>query len=318
MINIKKAVDEYLISEIDNPPHPLNRASEAGHPCVRFLVLSRTKNDQKKKTDLELQRIFSEGNLQEDSGILILRKAGIKIEQQQRSFEWKEFELSGKVDGFIVEDSNRWPFDHKSIGPNGFIEVSSFSDFHDLLNSKKHWVRKYPAQLLLYMMMANKEQGAILFKNKVKVDFHQINFELDDAALDYTETILKKLETVNAHVKAGTCPEAQWIDECPDCPFFTTACLPDIDFGPGLDIIDDKELEAKLKRWEETAECSAEHEKLDKEIKALVKGKTLVVGDYLIESKELVRKTYEIPDEVKKAYEKQMTYWLTKIKRLGE
>ena len=61
-----------------------------------------------------------------------------------------------------------------------------------------------------------------------------------------------------------------------------------------------------------------EYEELDKEIKEKFKGKTAVVGDFIIESKELVRKAYEIPDEVKKAYEKQMTYWVTKIKRLGE
>ena len=316
MIDIKKAVDEYLQSQIYIAPHPLNRASEAGHPCIRYLVLSRTKNELRRQTDLELQRIFSEGNLQEDSGFWILKAAGIKIEQQQRAFEWKEFELSGRVDGFLVDDNARWPLEYKSISPNGFFEVSGFSDFHDLLNSKKHWVRKYPAQLLLYMMMASKEQGVLIFKDKTKVDFHQINFQLDDAALDYTETILKKLETVNAHVKAGTCPGAKWIEECPDCPFFGTACLPDVDFGQGLEVMDNAELEEKLKRWEETAEAAAEHEKLDKEIKEAVRGKNVVVGNYLIESKEFSRKNYNIPPEIKKQYEEQTTYFVTKIRKV--
>lgn len=316
MIDIKKAVDEYLQSQIYIAPHPLNRASEAGHPCIRFLVLSRTKNELRKQTDLELQRIFSEGNLQEDSGFWILKAAGIKIEQQQRAFEWKEFELSGRVDGFVLDGSNRWPLEYKSISPNGFIEVSDSWNFHGLLGSKKHWIRKYPAQLLLYMMMANKEQGVMVFKDKTRVAIHQINFELTEVALTYIETILKKLEEVNAHVRAGTCPGAQWIDECSDCPFFKTACLPDVDFGPGLEIINDSGLEEKLKRWEETAECSAEHEKLDREIKEQVKGRNLVVGDYLIESKELSRKSYEIPADIKKQYEYQATYYRTEIKKI--
>ncbi len=316
MIDIKAAVEEYLKNQIYISPHPLNRASEAGHPCLRFLVLSRTKNELRKMTDLELQKIFSEGNFQEDAVLSILRSSGIKVDQQQRAFEWKKFELSGHVDGFIVDGENRWPLEIKSISPNGFIEVSGFSDFHDLLQSKKPWVRKYPAQLLLYMMMAGKEQGVMVFKDKTKVDIHQINFQFDDMALEYTESILKKLEEVNAHVKAGTCPGAKWIEECPDCPFFGTACLPDVDFGQGLEVMDNAELEEKLKRWEETAEAAAEHEKLDKEIKEAVRGKNVVVGNYLIESKEFSRKNYNIPPEIKKQYEEQTTYFVTKIRKI--
>ena len=43
-----------------------------------------------------------------------------------------------------------------------------------------------------------------------------------------------------------------------------------------------------------------------------------MVGNFLVESKEMIRKSYAIPDEIKKQYETQAKYTIMKIQKLGE
>jgi len=319
--NLVEALDRAAEKRIKAWPHPNNRASEAGHPCVRFLVLSRLEPDKKVLHDVNLQRIFDLGNVFEKAVFQELQEAGVNVVEQQRPFEWKKFQLTGHIDGKIqvgiTIGDKLIPIEIKSCSPNSFTEVEGKKPI-DLINSRKSWLRKYPAQILLYMLMDGSEAGIIIFKNKLNGKYYQMNFQLDDTALEYTESILKKLEVVNDYVARREIPPLEPCDECARCGFEKTICFPGKDYGAGYDFSTDPEIEKKLLRWEELQPLAKEYEELEKEIKEKFKGKTAVVGDFIIESKELVRKTYEIPDEVKKAFEKQMTYWVTKIKRLGE
>ena len=315
--NLVEALDRAAEKRIKAWPHPNNRASEAGHQCVRFLVLSRLEPDKKVLHDVSLQRIFDLGNVFEKAVLQELKDAGLEVVEQQRPFEWQKFELSGHIDGKIQAGNRLIPLEIKSCSPNSFTEVEGKKPI-DLINSRKSWLRKYPAQILLYMLMDGSEAGIIIFKNKLNGKYYQMNFQLDDTALEYTESILKKLEVVNDYVARREIPPLEPCDECAGCGFEKTICFPGKDYGAGYDFSTDPAIEAKLARWEELQPLAKEYEELEKEIKEKFKGKTAVVGEFIIESKELVRKTYEIPDEVKKAYEKQMTYWVTKIKRLGE
>jgi len=319
--NLVEALDRAAEKRIKAWPHPNNRASEAGHPCVRFLVLSRLEPDKKVLHDVNLQRIFDLGNVFEKAVFQELQEAGVNVVEQQRPFEWKKFQLTGHIDGKIqvgiTIGDKLIPIEIKSCSPNSFTEVEGKKPI-DLINSRKSWLRKYPAQILLYMLMDGSEAGIIIFKNKLNGKYYQMNFQLDDTALEYTESILKKLEVVNDYVARREIPPLEPCDECARCGFEKTICFPGKDYGAGYDFSTDPEIEKKLLRWEELQPLAKEYEELEKEIKEKFKGKTAVVGDFIIESKELVRKTYEIPDEVKKVCEKQMTYWVTKIKRLGE
>jgi len=317
--NLVEALDRGIEKRIKAWPHPNNRASEAGHPCIRFLVLSRLEPDKKVLPSIDQQSIFDEGKLHEKDIIRRIEEQGYEIVEQQRPYFWEKFQLSGSIDGKLVLERHLIPIDAKSCSPNAFAAVKKMGPL-DFLNARQSqsWLRKYPAQILLYMLMDGSEAGILIFKNKVTGRLHQVNYYLDDAALEYTESILKKLEVVNDYVARREIPPLEPCDECAGCGFEKTICFPGKDYGAGYDFSTDPAIEAKLARWEELQPLAKEYEELDKEIKEKFKGKTAVVGDFIIESKELVRKTYEIPDEVKKAYEKQMTYWLTKIKRLGE
>ena len=321
-MNIEKMVDEYLATRIYIAPHPLNRASEAAHPCELFLVLSRVKNELRQMHDVALQRIFEEGNFQEKAVLQTLRDAGMKIIEQQRAFDWKKFELSGHIDGMIAVDGQKIPLEIKSASPNSFYAIKSAGPM-DLINSKYYWQRRYPAQILLYMLMSNSERGVLLFKNKVNGELKQIDFQLNDETLAYCEEILKKLERVNASVKeilagAEVPKPSHFIEECKTCPFRDTHCFPNRDYGPGYEIATDNQLTHKLNRWAELAPMVQEYEQLDREIKEKARGKNLVIGDFLIETKEYSRKSYDIPAEVKNKYAVETKYQIVKIQKIGE
>jgi len=321
-MNIEKIVDEYLATKIYVSPHPLNRASEAAHPCELFLILSRTKNELRQMHDVVVQRIFEEGNFQEEAVLRTLRDAGLKIIEQQRAFDWKKCELSGHIDGMIAVDGQKIPLEIKSASPNSFYAIKSAGPM-DLIHSKYYWQRRYPAQILLYMLMSNSERGVLLFKNKVNGELKQIDFQLNDETLAYCEEILKKLERVNASVKeilagAEVPKPSHFMEECKTCPFRDTWCFPNRDYGPGYEIATDNQLTHKLNRWAELAPMVQEYEQLDREIKELVKGKNLVVGDFIIETKEFSRKSYDIPAEVKNKYAVETKYQIVKIQKIGE
>lgn len=310
-------LDEQTARRIKISPHSgSNRASEAGHPCVRFLVLSRTSNELKILHDVGLQRIFDEGNLHEDALMREMQDAGLRVIEQQRAYEWKKFQLTGRIDGKLPVDSSRIPLEIKSSSPNVFAAIHELAPI-DMLKSKFSWIRKYPAQMLLYMLMEGAEYGLMIFKNKTTGEKAQKIFRLEGELLEYAESILKKLEAVNAHIDEGTCPDAALIDDCKGCAFCKTACFPGADYGPGIDIMQDPDLEAKLDRRGELEPAAKEFDVLDKEIKEGFKGRPgAVVGSWIIESSKHERRGVDLPSEIKKQYEKVTEYWITKIGRL--
>jgi predicted Zn-ribbon and HTH transcriptional regulator len=315
MIDIVAKLDEETARRIKQSAHYSNRASEAGHPCIRFLVLSRLYPELKTLHDVGLQRIFDEGNIQEEAMIRELQGAGFKIIEQQRDFNWKELQLTGRIDAKLSLNGSDFPLEIKSCSPNVFPVVKQTTP-EDMIKSKYFWVRRYPGQLLMYMLMSGEDTGIILFKNKTTGEKCQKIFELHDENLEYAESILKKLEEVNGFVSRKELPTVEMIEECKGCGFAKTSCFPGQDYGPGFDFIADDKLEAKLVRWEETKETAKEHEELDKELKEHFKGKTAVVGDFMIESKEYEHTNYKVPKEIKEQYAEKSTYFRTTIERL--
>ena len=313
--DIVSKLDEETARRIKAWPHPRNRASEAGHPCVRFLILSRTQADKKVLHDVGLQRIFDEGNLHEDALLREIQAAGFKLVEQQRPFEWPELELTGRIDAKIAVNGSYIPLEIKSCSPNIFPSIKETAP-SDMVKSKYPWVRKYPAQILLYMLMNGSEVGLMVFKNKTTGEKCQKIFELDSANMEYAEGVLKKLEAVNAHIKGGTLPPVERCDDCKGCGFSKTVCFPGQDYGPGIEILSDAELEEKLIRREQLEGQAKEFEALDKELKNQLKGRSAVIGSFLVESKECERRTYEVPADVKKQYETVTPYWRTTIGRL--
>jgi len=313
--NIIEKLDEQTARRIKAYPHPNNRASEAGHPCVRFLVLSRLHSDKKVLHDVGLQRIFDEGNLHEDAMLLELQGAGFKLVEQQRPFEWPKFHLTGRIDAKLAVNGDYLPLEIKSCSPNVFPSIKETAP-EEMIKSKYPWVRKYPAQILLYMLMDGKETGVMIFKNKTTGEKCQKVFELSSENLAYAESILQKLEAVNGFVDREEIPSLERCDDCKGCGFAKTICFPGQDYGPGIEMLSDVVLEEKLIRRAELEGAAKEFDTLDKEVKEQLRGRSAVIGEFIVESKECQRKSYEIPPDLKKQYETITTYFRISIERL--
>ena len=290
---------EQKASRIKQWPVRSNRASEIGHQCLRFLVLNRTRWQEKTLHDVRLQTIFDEGNLHEEAVITELRKSGFKVIEQQRPFEWREYEITGYIDlklvleanyetGFLAEQKGIVPVEIKSISPFSFDKINSSED---LIKAKQPWLQRYPGQLTIYLLMDNKDWGLFIFKNKATGELKEIWLQLD---YELGEQLLQKAETVIQHMKNNTLPDCiPYNDQiCKDCGYFHI-CLPEIK-RDALEFTLDPEMENKIDRWFELKQATSEYRSLDKIIKeTFYEKEKVVVGNYLITGKHTSDKKWK-------------------------
>lgn len=300
MVNIVEKIDELKSKHRLRYPCNSNRASSLGDPCLRKLVYERTHWDQKALPDVNLQYIFDEGNLQEQAVIRDLMDAGFVITEQQRAYDWKKYNITGRIDGKISMNGEKpAPFEIKSMSPFIWDKINTVED---LINAKQPWLKKYPAQMQVYLLLSEEEQGVLILKNKTTGRLKQIEIILDYV---FAESLLKIAEAVNKHIADNLLPDRIEFDDaiCSKCNF-AHICLPDIDFK-GAEFLDSDELEIKLNRREELKPVVDEYNELDKEIKETVKEKPkVVIGNWLIEGKWVEKKEYTV---------KAGKYWNTKI-----
>ena len=95
---IVEKLDEYVAAQRKISPQHVNRASNLGHPCLRYLVYCRTRWQDMTLHPVSLQYIFMGGQAEEADGVKLLHEAGIEIIEQQKSFFWKEYQISGHLD----------------------------------------------------------------------------------------------------------------------------------------------------------------------------------------------------------------------------
>lgn len=260
-------------------PCHTNRASSLGHPCERKLVFDRTRWQEATLHDVGLQFIFDEGNLQEAAVLRDLADAGWHVIEQQRDYEWKEYQITAHLDGKVVLDK-AFTLEIKSMNPYTFTQIHTAQD---ILQSRKHYIRAYAAQGQIYMLLSNSERMVFVFKNKSTGQLKEIWMDLD---YQFAEELIQKASRINRHVNAGTIPDPiAWSEDiCGRCPF-AHICLPEAR-REALDLTDDPELELKLKRRHELAPLRKEYEEIDDEVKGAVKEKPkVVVGDFLIMGK---------------------------------
>jgi hypothetical protein len=180
----------------------------------------------------------------------------------------------------ISVEGKEYPCEIKGISQFDWDKIDSAED---MIHSKKPWLRKYPAQLQVYLFLTAKERGLFYILNKATFRPKAIWMELDYIFVD---SLLKKAQRVNAHVAAKTLPDrCEDVNECLECPF-AHECLPDLNSGEGVKVIDDVELEANIDRLEELNPLIKEAEDRGEYIKKIVEGKDkLSVGKYFITGK---------------------------------
>lgn len=252
--DLVKAMEDEARKLIIRRPCHTNRASSLGYftpavgGCVRRGVYERTHWQEKILHDVGLQLIFSEGNHQERAVLKDMAAAGIEIAEQQTMYEWKEYQITGHIDGklYVKKDGETVaiPIEIKSMSEYIFNGIHSFEDF------KKHsWTRSYMVQIMLYMLMQNIDEAIFILKNKSNGKIKQINVGLD---YELAESALKAAEIINQHVAAGTLPEGvSDIDVCANCPYRLICKSASFSSGHELQVADDPELEQKIDEWQD-------------------------------------------------------------------
>lgn len=291
---------DFKKSLIRQYPVNANRASEVGHPCVKYHVLNRTAWQEKSLHDVGLQLVFDLGNMVEKQVIQDMVDAGFDVVEQQRSFLWGKYNITGHIDGKVIIDGQTYPFEIKSCSPYVFDSINTIDD---LKNGKYLYLRKYPSQLNLYLLMDEKEKGFFLFKNKVSGAMKEIWMDLD---LELAERDIQRMVEVNNHIKSETLPDGiNEEDICTGCPF-EHICAPAINREEVE--IDTSELADLLNRLEQLKPMKKEYEDIDRQIKPMLEGREKVLaGDWYISGGWVTRKETHIPES---------TYWKRNIKKI--
>lgn len=305
---IVESIIESKQKKIKAYPVNSNRASDLGNPCLRYHVFNRTRWTEKSLHDVWLQQVFDLGSDIEDIALKELAVAGIRVIEQQKPFEWQEYKITGHVDGLVIIDGQAYPLEIKSMSPFVFDKINTIED---LKNGKYAYLRKYPVQLNLYMLMQGIEKGVFLFKNKVNGAYKEIWMDLD---YELGEQTLKKAEAINAHVEAGTVPDPIDYDEsnCGRCPFAHICNVERI--GSEVQIVDDTELLDLIEKYNSLKPFAKEYDEIDEQIKKIVEGKDkLLVGDWFITGKYITKATYNVPAEIRDQYKGESRYWKRSI-----
>jgi CRISPR/Cas system-associated exonuclease Cas4 (RecB family) len=305
---IVEKILEAKAAKIKQWPVTANRASELGHECLRYLVLNRTRWQEKTLHDARLQMIFDMGRMVEDMVFQDLREAGFTIIEQQRPFSWQKYQITGTIDFKLAIDGHVYPTEVKSAAPHAFESINSVQD---MLKHKWAYMRRYPAQLTLYLLMDNKDKGVFLFKNKSTGEVKEVWLDLD---YDFGESLIKKAEAVNKHVAEETLPDPMEYNEdiCQDCGF-VHICLPDR-IGKEVEISDNTELLELVMRYHTLKPGAKEYDDVNDRINKLVEGREkILVGDYFIEGKWIDRTSYEVPPEIKQQYKTTTPCWKKNI-----
>ena len=259
--------------------------------CSRQMVYDVTHWKEREMWGAKAQARMNKGNSEEDIVVRELEDLGFRIIERQAPLSEdmrRNFGIGGRIDGKIEWEGRRIPIEIKSMNPMLFDRIDTLEDLNDYV-----WMRKYPRQMMLYLLGHNEEVGLLVLSNLAGA------LKLIPVPLDYekAEAILKRVEGVRSHIKAGTLPDRIAYDEdmCGKCAF-KHVCLADIKNDPSVKWLDNPTLVAKLDRRRELEPMRKEYEAIDKDVKATFDGAgpTTVIGDYIVSRKEMTRKPYTV------------------------
>jgi len=285
-------------------PAYVPRASEIGHPCERYLVYSITRWQDRLPHEPGLEFVFEGGRLVEDLAIKDFEEAGFKVYRPEpdKAIAESRPRITGHIDIRVdFGDSQVYTGEIKGLNKYDFDSLNSLEDF---FNSKKVWIRKYPAQLMTYMYIKGEDIGFFYLKS---IPGFQPKFIWINLNYDYMEEILKKTERIEDYTANDIIPDPiDDYDVCQYCPF-RHICLPELK-QEAIKISDDPEFEDKLYKLYELKPAVKEYNEIDREIKRKISGmERAMIGEFLITGKWIERKGYEV---------KPLKYWNSKIVKI--
>jgi len=290
---IDERVREFVRSEIKVYPCNNLRASNIGHPCERYLYLLIRHWDEQEPHDEGLQNIFDLGNSVEEYTIRKLKDAGLEvITPTVRSWKVENPLITGREDIRIKdpEDGQLYPAEIKGLSPHEWERLNSVEDFY---NSKRHYVRAYPSQLLVYCWKFEKEKGFFILTNKLTGQLKIIEVPFDwaraDALLKKGERVYEALEDTSGKTLPAACED---ITVCENCSLRHICTAPHE--RPEADI-DDGELESIIDRKNELKPAYDAYKEADDALKRCLGAREKVIaGKYLVTVKTISKQEYVV------------------------
>lgn len=267
------------------------RASNIGHPCERFLYLLVTRWEEQQPHDVGLQNVFDLGNTLEAHTINNLKEAGYEvITPTQWSFQINRPLITGREDLRIKDENGELiPVEVKGISPFEFEKLNTVDDF---LQSKKYYIRQYPAQLQIYMYHFGKMYGFFALTNKLTGETKMIRMDFD---WDMADSLLKKAERIYKAIEDKKEPDA--VEDMTMCDGCKLAHVCGVHRGIEPDVEMDGELNDLIVKKYDLKKYADKYSEVDKAIKSKVGERDKVItGDYLVWRKCIHKKSYTVPE----------------------
>jgi len=227
-----------------------------------------------------------------------------------------ELRIKGTVDDLLkLSKDDIRPLDYKSCSSYMFGHITQFATADDLRASQHHWVRHYPAQLYVYLHLYKYDNGMLLFKNKDSGNIYPLDVPKDEI---YLEHLKEGIREVNIFIEKGKVPKPAYKDVCSKCEY-KEYCFPDApaeDEGAEVEHLDDPELEMMFARREELNTYSKEYKELDKDIKERLRGKTVIIGDWVYKTTSYPRAIFDVPEDIKREFKRTIQATRVSIKNL--
>lgn len=275
--------------------YPCNnlRASNIGHPCERYLYLLIKHWDQQEPHNYGLQNIFDLGNTIEAYTIEKIKAAGYELltPADGKAGNWKVENplITGRDDLRIKDpaDGQLYPVEIKGLSPYEWDKLNSVDDFY---TSKKHYVRAYPSQLLVYMWRFEKMKGFFALTNKLTGQIKIIELPFD---WDRADVLLKKAERIYRALTDKVPPSAcEDISVCERCSLVHICTA--VHSRTEADI-DDGELEELIDKKMELAPAYREYNDVRDEIKKCVgERETVITGRYVVRAQIINKQGYTV------------------------
>lgn len=272
---IQERINKHFEKLINTRPSHSNRASRLGHPCERYLVYCRLNWEEEEPMTTKTIQKLNEGNIQERAVVELFQQIGFSVNNQQKSYHWKKYNITGHGDGILYEyiTQEELMAEIKSTNPHTFDTINSVDDFN-----KKWWTKVWTDQMQTYMILEGKDRSCMVLKNR---DNGQIKIFMLELDYDKAEQLLQKAERVNEYVASETYPERlNRTDVCEMCSF-KLLCKPVMEWE-SLIPIDCKELSDLLetywkyscegKKFKQAESKIKDMFKKRKETKALIEG----------------------------------------------
>jgi hypothetical protein len=309
--------------------HASNRASEVGHPCLRYHAANRLLGHLRPPIETALEGIFARGRSYEDymgrEGFRRLRPEWRIVSTQGELYD-HGLDLSGHYDFVINDGKSEIIVDTKSM--MGGQRMDSWDRIQPRFRSK------YRAQLEVYIRLSGLSRAGLWIGDAALWHSgHLVECGPDDELWAQIQDRCRRLADIV--VGSRTVAAADLLEyvatvpglqpgacECAGCPWLeTVGCSR---HWSGLTLADDPALEADLHRWSELRELAQEWQALDESIKArlaqlLPNGGEGLVGTYSVERRPHQVVRWTAPKSLQEQFEQYRittTQYRVKVKEM--